>query len=156
MKNYILILIALLTQNVFSQSKDFDLNLILSVDDELLATNFFDMKLIQNKNNSDVKCEAMYVPGSLKLDAKCKEEFEDGPLYLVFTYSKYEPSGEKFVREYKLKLYNSWLANSYTIFEVFNMDKELNRSRFPSQINKEYIYEYSVPGTTFVWELDNE
>lgn len=145
--------IMILAFNAKSQESNFDWNLILEIDGKIEASNITKVKIIQEiEKGKNLEYKVKYVPGSLKIEDYNPEVFDEGKLYLIFKYFRYDTFGKYFERDYKIGFHKAWLNKDYVILDIYNMDNEENKSKFPSQIDKEYIFGYEISGVVFSWE----
>lgn len=134
---------SIIISNASGQSVDW--NLIITVDEKIMYEGIKDVRIDKKSRNKISSIEAIYVPGSLKLETSYQGITDQDSLYLSFTYLGYDEKNKYFEYDYEIILKKPWFNFQFMIIHIYNMDKKKYRRRYQSHKNKSFVYDLISP-----------
>jgi hypothetical protein len=126
-----------------------DINLIISVDDNIIDGSLSRLRLIASlENGAEQTVEVNYYPGNLSLRQADYDKLLDTSVktvFLAFDYTERCKSKE-YTKNYKIDLQKGWLKHYYYILHIYNTDKRQYKKIYTPLEGKSYTYEYDYPG----------
>ena len=116
-------------------------NLNLFIDDKFITYGVVDEKIMLCNGSVNADSIAVtFVPGEVVLSPAqvIKINQFKGSARLKIKYQ--DPNALQRVSIYILELKKSWITDEFTIFNIYNMYKKMNRKTFFS--SSEYVYEF--------------
>jgi hypothetical protein len=142
---YLIILFFLCVQS--NAQKNIDL--IISIDDNIAVGSISDLKLVAvSTNGSEKIINADYYPGNLTLsNSDYKNLLDTGikTVHIVFNYIEYQDGKQQFY-SYDIDLNKGWLQHYYYILHIYNTTKKKYSKMFIVPKGEKYVYEFDYPG----------
>jgi hypothetical protein len=130
--------------NSFGQKKTKCINLVISIDDNVVVGSVYCLQFIESDMNDNKKVfKADYIPGELSIKkADLKEIVSDKgkTIFLAFEYHEYIK--EKLISHvYKIEIDKGWFQQSFIVLHIYNLDKEKYQKIFDPLEGCNYTYE---------------
>lgn len=126
-----------------------NLDLIISIDENIVAGSLSGLKLIAVSDNGNKEIiNANYYPGNLSLSESDYRKLLDTSIktvYLVFSYTEYQ-NQKQHSYHYEIDLKKGWLNHYYYVLHIYNTTKKKYKELFSVPVGKEYVYEFDYPG----------
>lgn len=119
-----------------------NINLIISIDDNIPTGSLSGLKLVAvNENGSKETISADYYPGNLSLsefDYKNLLDTSIRTVYLIFNYTEYQ-NQKQYSYNYDIDLKKGWLQHYYYVLNIYNTTKKKYKNLFSVPVGKEYV-----------------
>ena len=152
----ILIVIVLLIpfichMNSFGQKKTKCINLVISIDDNVVVGSIYRLRIIESEMNDKKRIVYMgYVPGELSIkQADLREILSDKEKTIFLAFDYYEYIKEKQIsHNYKIEIDKGWFQKAYIVLRIYNLDKERYQKIFEPLEGCNYTYELDFPSNS--------
>jgi hypothetical protein len=147
-KRWFILFLLIETTNTFktySQDNSSRMNLVISIDDEIVIGDIAKLRLtaFQKKAASKI-INANYLPGSLYFNKVELDNANEDSVFISFDFYYFEGDKQE-VKNYSIQLKRNWFNYSYFVLRIYNIDRKRNKNHFVAASKEGYVYEYDTP-----------
>ncbi|MCD4793939.1 MAG: hypothetical protein K8R54_11935 [Bacteroidales bacterium] len=149
MKSLLFLYFLIISLIVSGQENQENINLIITINDELVISGIQRSKVFINTiNNEKDTISCQYNPGKfIVFDNNKLKSDTTQRITLSMWYQKMQKENSSFYY-YEIELEKSWFEQSFIILRIYNLDKRKFRKKYYPLKGKKYTYEIDLPSNS--------